>query len=157
MSDHTFDWSLVDKAVNKKRTAYEYEENKHLFKKVAFDRFKSIDGTNQLWELRASDDGKQYLFALYGEAEDLISESSKENNWKAVVDSDAENITLSFKKVPVHKISLASYGYDANGAADFASFISKKANKDEQGFVNKLLSSMSEKRREAVSKLIKGE
>lgn len=157
MSDNGFDWSLVDKAVNKKRTAYDYETHKHLFEKVAFDRFKSIDGTSQLWELRAADDGREYLFALYGDAEDLISESSKENNWEAIVDSDVESVTLSYQKVPVHKISLASYGYDASGAADFASFIAKKANKNEEDFVNKLLSSMPEKRREAVSKLIKGE
>lgn len=157
MSDNGFDWSLVDKAVNKKRTAYEYETHKHLFKKVAFDRFKSLDGTNQLWELRAAEDGKQYLFALYGEAEDLVAESSKEGNWEAIVDSDVESVTLSYQKVPVHKISLASYGYDAEGASDFASFIAKKANKNEESFVNQLLESMTEKRREAVSKLIKGE
>jgi len=157
MSDNGFDWALVDKTVNKKRTAYEYETHKHLFQKVAFDQFKSNDGSDQLWELRASEDGKQYLFALYGEAEDLVSESSKDKRWDAIVDSDADSVTVSYQKVPVHRISLASYGYDAEGANEFASFIAKKANKNEEGFVNQLLESMPEKRREAVSKLIKGE
>jgi hypothetical protein len=100
MSDNGFDWGIVDKAVNKKRAAYEYETHKHLFKKIAFDRFKSLDGTSQLWELRTADDGKDYLFALYGEAEDLVTESSKEESWDAIVDSDVESVTLSYKKVP---------------------------------------------------------
>ena len=156
MSNSSFDWDLVDKAVNKKRTSYEFETSKHLFKKVAFDQFKSLNGSTQLWELRANEeDGKEYLVALYDDAEDLISVSEKKNDWEAVVDGEIKNITIAFKKTPIHKISLGSCDYTEKEANKFASFIQKKANTGND-FAEKILASMSPKRKELVSSIIYG-
>lgn len=156
MSENAFDWELVDRTVNKARTQYEFETHKHLFEKVAFDRFKPVNSNSpQLWELRPGDDGKQYLFALYDEAEDLISTSGQEKEWEAKADSDCKNVTVSYRKTPVYRVSIADFGYEHGEAKKFASFIEKKAQSKE--FVDQLLNSMSEKRRSAVQKLIQGE
>lgn len=156
MSANGFDWNVIDMAVNKARTSYEYEAHKHLFQKVAFDRFKPLSGNSpQLWELRAGEDGKQYLFALYNEAEDLVSISGQDKTWEAQADADAKNITLAYKKTPVYRLSIADHGYSKTEAREFASFIEKQAQSKE--FVDNMLGSMSEKRRAAVQKLIQGE
>lgn len=146
-----FDWELVNRSVNKERTQYEYHTHKHLFEKVAFDRFKPMNGgSGQLWELRAGDDGKDYLFALYDEAEDLTATSSKE--WQAKADADGKNITLSYKQTPVYRLPVADEGMDTEKVNKFASYIEKRA--ESKDFVDQLLNSMSESRRAAVKKLM---
>lgn len=153
--DAMFDWQKVDEAVNTKRTQYDFETHQHLFKKVAFDRYKSVTGGSQFWELRKGEDGKEYLFALYGEGEDLVTQSTQTKTWEAVADNDGENITLAYKKTPVFRFTSAQYNFEPQDAPEFASFIEEKA--QNQDWVNDLISkAMTEERRAAVLKLIQG-
>jgi hypothetical protein len=152
--DINFDWEKVEQAVVLEKTRYAFDTHGHLFRKIAFDRFKPIHGLkSQLWELRKGEDGKDYLFALYNEGEDLVSQSNKDQPWEAVSDSTGQNITLAYKKVPVYCFASAQYGFEAADAQDFANFIEEKAQDKE--WVNELLSkAMTDERAAAVSKLI---
>jgi hypothetical protein len=152
----SFNWSVVDKAVNKKRVVYEFDEVKHLFKKVAFDVYKPVTGSDQLWELRDGDDGKKYLFALYEEGQDIVAEASAKE-WYATPDSQGLNITLSYKQIPVARFASAECGFTPEEAGEFAAFIEKKAtNKD---FVREMLKHLPEAKRIALIRLMgdKGE
>lgn len=154
MSVEDFKWDILDKAVNKSRNVYAYEDAKHLFEKVAFDTYKPINGNSaQLWELREGDDGQKFLFALYEEPEDIVSVSKKE--WTATPDSASSNVTVAYKKVPVYRIDIENRNFSQKEASNFASFIEKKAQSQE--FVTNMLNSMSDSRRKVVEKLIQGE
>lgn len=152
----SINWSVVDKAVNTKRIVYEFDEVKHLFKKVAFDVYKPVTGSEQLWELRDGPDGKQYLFALYEEGEDIVAQASMKQ-WYAMPDSQGLNITLSYKQIPVARFASTECGFTPEEASDFASFIEKRAmSKD---FVSEMLKHLPEAKRTALIRLMgdKGE
>lgn len=155
-----FDWKSVYEAVNTKKVVYDYDQYGHLFQKVALDMYKPKNAvTSQLWELRDGEDGKQYLFAVYEDPEDIIAQSSDEQKkWEAKADSKGENVTLSYKKVPVYRFASSVYKFDSNNAVEFASFIEKKA--CDKSFVDSLLQKapgISDERRVAVKQLIEGE
>lgn len=152
----SFNWSVVDKAVNKKRIVYEYEDVKHLFKKVAFDVYKPVTGSEQLWELRDGPDGKQYLFALYEEGEDIVAQASMKQ-WYAVPDAQGLNITLSFKQIPIARFASNECGFKPEEANAFAAFIEAKAMN--QDFVKEMLKHLPEAKRNALISLMgdKGE
>lgn len=147
----SFDWSIVDKAVNKSRTVYEFSEVKHLFKKVAFDVYKPVTGSEQLWELRDGEDGKQYLFALYEEGEDIIAQASAKE-WYAIPDAQGLNITLSYKQIPVARFASTECGFTSEEAGEFAAFLEKRAaSKD---FVSEMLKHLPEAKRHALISLM---
>ena len=151
-----FDWSAVDKAVNKTRTIYEFEDVKHLFKKVAFDVYKPINGSEQLWELKDGEDGKQYLYALYEEGEDLVSTASLKE-WFATPDAQGKNITLSYQQVPIMRFSSTDCGFSPTEANHFAEYIEKRAM--DASFVGEMLKHLPEAKRNALIRLMgnKGE
>lgn len=152
----SFNWSVVDKAVNKSRTVYAYEDVKHLFKKVAFDVYKPVTGSEQLWELRDDPDGKQYLFALYEDSEDIVAQASAKE-WYALADAQGKNITLSYKQIPIARFASDVCGFQPEEAASFAEFIEKKAMN--QDFVSEMLKHLPEAKRTALVSLMdnKGE
>lgn len=148
-----FNWTSVEQSIPSKRTQYDYEQYKQYFRKVAFDRFKSNSESEQLWELRQGEDGKMYLYALYGEPEDVVTAAQKE--WEASPDSEGKNITLSYKQVPIYRFASQQYQFSPEQAGEFANFIEAKSKN--AAWVNELLSkAMSEERKAAVLKLIGG-
>jgi len=151
------DWQVLDDSVNTKKTKYDFDTFGHLFKKVAFDQYKPINGmSTQLWELRKADDGREYLFALYDEGEDIIATSSLEKPWEATPDSSGSNITLSYKSVPIYRFAASEYKFSPQDSQNFADFVREKAQSKE--WVGELLSNaMTEERRTAVLKLIQGD
>jgi hypothetical protein len=157
---YMFDWEKINQAVNPEPVRrLEYTTNKHLFRKVAFDAYKVINGNpEQLWELRDGDDGKTYLYALYGDTSDLIanSENIKTKEWQATADSDGENVTLSYKKVPIYRFAFSKYPFTVSDAGKFANFIETKAEDPKwvSEFVN---NAMSAERKAVVLKLIQGD
>lgn len=149
-----YNWAQLNNAINPRNDVLEYSKVKHLFKKVAFDVYKQ-DGSKKLWELR-TEDGKEYLVALYeDDGSDLVVESNEEQEWTATSDSDGENVTLSYKNTPIARFAGSTYQYSPEQAVDFAKFVEKKAS--DQKFINDLLNTMPEQKRQAVLKMLKEE
>jgi hypothetical protein len=144
------DWEGLDKAVNKERTSYEYEQVKHLFRKCAFDAYKPLNGSEQLWELRDGEDGKKYLVALYEEAEDIVATASTKF-WKATPDSRG-NVTLAYKDFPIMLFTAANAGYEVSEAAQFAEYLEKKASIKE--FERDLVSNLPQAKKEVLVRLM---
>jgi hypothetical protein len=156
---HMFDWEKINKVVNPEPVKrLEYEGNKHLFRKVAFDAYKSISGnSDQLWELRDGEDGKTYLYALYGDGSDIVANShNEEKQWQATADSDGENITLSYKKVPIYRFASSQYPFEPGNAGKFAKFVEAKT-QDPKWVGEFLENAMSAERKAVVLKLIQGD
>jgi hypothetical protein len=159
MAKQLFDWGKLDSVVNPKPVnRLDYNTHKHLFKKVAFDAYKPLEGSaDQLWELREENDGT-YLYALYdGDSNDLVAKSNDEDSeWKATADLTGKNVTLSYKKIPVYRFASDKYSFPPERATEFAKFVESKAK--DQNWVQELANNeMSTERRAAVLKLIQGE
>ncbi len=152
------DWSLLNEVVNPRTDRCSFETNKHLFKKVAFDVYRPKSGnTEQLWELRTSDDGESYLYALYGDQDNIVSESSVEQkDFTAASDAEGKNVTLAYKNVPIYRFASEQYQFESSDASNFAEFIESKA--QDMKWIQELMNqAMSEERRAAVKKLIQGD
>lgn len=159
MSD-LFDWKALNNIVSPEKGKLVFEENKHLFKKVAFDVYKRMGSqTDKLWELRTDEDGKQYLFALYDvESEDGLVSTASLNKWSAIADKEGKGITLSYNKIPVYRFSSEMYKFAADEAASFAKFVEEKAN--DPKWVNSFIErapDLSEAKKTLVKKLIQGD
>lgn len=149
-----FDWNSLNEVVETKKTKYKFSDYQHYFKKVAVDRYKSLNGSNQLWELRAADDGEEYLFALYNEAEDVVTGSDSPKDFQATADKEGESVTLAYQKTPIFRFAKQTYQFP-DGADAFADFVEKKA--QDKAWVEKLMNeAMTKERREAVLRLIEG-
>jgi hypothetical protein len=159
MAGDLFDWNKVDQVVNPRPVnKLDYESNKHMFRKVAFDAYKALDGnSDRLWELRDEEDGKTYLYALYGDASELIANSNEEEkDWKAAADSDGKNVTLAYKQVPIYRFASDKYPFSQDSARKFAEFVESKA-QDSEWISDLMQNGMSAERRAVVSKLIRGD
>lgn len=150
---HDFDWNSLERAVETKHTSFKFADVEHLFKKVAWDMYKPLSGSDQLWELRDGEDGQRYLFALYEDAEDLTVESNNEQSWKAYSDRDGENVTLSYCDVPMARFASKEYSFKPEEAQVFAEFIVSKASTDES-FTNKLIHKLPEAKQQVLAKLM---
>lgn len=149
----SIDWASIEQTLNSERTCYDYEKYKNHFRKVAFDVYKT-DASEQLWELRTADDGRQYLYALYSEPEDIVASSKTE--FQASADHKGENVTLAYKQVPIFRFASSEYKFTPEQASAFAEFVSDKA-KDRKWIDALMSEAMSEERRKVVSKLLSGE
>lgn len=118
------DWGSLDQVINPDATKYRFADVAHLFRKVAFDVYKPLTGIEQLWELRAGDDGESYLYALYGDSEDLtVKSEDKTGPWQATSDRTGENVTLSYKNIPIMRFASEKEGFKKAEARDFAAFL----------------------------------
>lgn len=154
-----FDWEKINQVVNPEPIKrYEYEASKHLFRKVAFDAYKAISGDpEQLWELRDGEDGNTYLYALYGDGSDIIAKSNdEEKQWQATADADGENVTLSYKKMPIYRFASSKYPFESGDAGKFAEFVEAKT-QDPKWVGGFLDNAMSAERKAVVLKLIQGD
>jgi len=149
-----FDWNSLEEVVNTKRTNYKFSEYKQYFKKIAVDRYKSVNGSDQLWELRTGDNGDQYLFALYNEPEDIVTGSENTKDFKAISDNSGENVTLAYRKTPIFRFAKETYKFP-DGADAFASYVENKA-QDKEWIDALMTKAMTSERRETVLKLIRG-
>lgn len=148
-----FDWTTLNGVVNPSKSALVYEDVKGSFRKVAFDVYKQI-GSEKLWELR-EENGQKFLVALYdgGDADLIVkSEDSEKKDWVATADLDKKNITLSFRSTPIAKFASSDYSFKEQEADAFAKFIEQKAS--DESFINALVNSMPDKKREVVVKLL---
>lgn len=147
------DWSTLDTAVNPHRNCFRYEDVSHLFKKVAFDVYKPLSGSDQLWELRQAEDGKQYLYALYEDPEDITVESEQEEGpWRATSDHSGENVTLSYKNIPIARYAGVKEGFKPNEAGLFAEFLESKA--QEKDFLEGLIRKLPDAKKEVLAGLL---
>lgn len=147
-----YDWAHLSDAVNPQKTKLAYDEVKHLFKKVAFDVYKQ-NSSDKLWELRTDEDGSQYLVALYEDDSDLVVESQEDKVWTATANADNDNVTLSFKNVPIARFASSEYQFTPDQASKFADFIEKKASNPK--FIQDLLKTMPSAKQEAVLEMLR--
>jgi hypothetical protein len=150
---YELDWRALGESLAPRTDKLKFEQVKHLFKKVAWDAYKPLSGSETLWELREEDDG-QYLYAVYGDEETLISKASVDgtNDWSATSDREGKNVTLSFKHIPIKRFAASEYGFTPSEAGEFAAFLTSKAS--DQEFIAGLVSTLPEAKKIAVAQLI---
>ena len=149
-----YDWNHLSDAVTPAQS-YAFDEVSHLFRKVAYDVYKPLEGPETLWELRDGDDGKKYLFALYEDGGDITTSAKDESDWDTASDREGQNVTLSYKQVPIMRFASTEYQFTPEQADDFAEFVKSKTAEPE--FLKDLLNKMPESKRAAVIGLIQGE
>lgn len=145
------DWTALGATTNPRTDRLAFDEVKHMFKKVAWDAYKPLSGSDILWELREEDDGK-FLYAIYGDENSLVTTASVSSNWTAISDHDGKNITLSYSNVPIKRFSSVEYGFQPSEVEEFASFLKAKA--EQKDFVSELLKTLPESKQVAVARLI---
>ena len=136
MSSINYD-KLFEKIIKKAKVRIPFKENEHNFTKIAFDVYQLNNSpVESLWVLESDADDGEILVAMYDDQDysELLKEASV---WKTYGDSKRENITLSYKNMPICKFSAKEYGFDSSTAHIFQrSLLKKLANKE---FVYKLL------------------
>lgn len=149
-----FDWEQFGREMNPvKDSSLEFTKVAHQFRKVAFDAYEKI-GETGLWELRERDDGVKVLVAIYDEPE--LQKSASVSPWTAGATKAGDSVTLQYRGTPVAKFAGREYGFSADEAGAFSTYIAKEANSKD--FVNKLASSLNANQRSFLLDLIsKGE
>ena len=108
-----------------------FEENKHKFKKIAFDVYAPLnDATDNLWVVQDTDDGS-FLTRTHWDHDNVNVKESKEEGWDALPDKSGDNITLYYKDTPLINMSAKEYGFDQG---------------DPRIFINSLLGFMRDKK-----------
>jgi len=145
------DWNFL-KTASPREDCHRFEDVKHLFRKVAWDVYKPLSGSEVLWELR-EENGEKFLFSLYDDESDITIQSKEAPSpWSAISDHAGENVTLSWNNIPVHRFAHNEFKFSSSEANEFAGFLQKQAS--DERFVNDMLAQMPEAKREAVNKLI---
>ncbi len=106
-------------------------DGEFIIKKIAFDFYKvDNDPYSGLWTTEESaDDGKMYLVrASSSEFESIESEGSE--GWSAISDYDIENITLSYKNIPIARLSHDEYGFNQDNLFAFKEALLDKVSSD---------------------------
>lgn len=86
--------------------------NEHRMVCVAFDLFR-LDGDQEerLWQVQTAEDGAEFLVRTYDLPEDdEDSLESRSTDWSVMTDSKFANLTIAYKRVPVHRLAAADYG-----------------------------------------------
>lgn len=147
----TLDWTKLANVVEPKRDRVPYEPNKHLFTKVAFDVFQlNTSPVESLWVLETSDDGTEYLAAMYGD-DDATDQLEVKSHWEALSDKDAKNVTLLYKDTPLQRFASSDYGFDKSDVHVFQRTLVAKLSSDKE-FREKFLNSQPEEKREMILK-----
>lgn len=125
-----------------------YSPNKHLFTKVAFDVFRlNSPSVESYWVLEKCDDG-EYLVATYDDISDIKSESE----WNAESDKKGQNITLSYKNIPIRRFASDDFKFSSEDVHIFKQALIDKLNEDPD-FVNKLLDTLPEDKKNSLMRL----
>lgn len=141
MKNFDVDFTHLNNLLNPDNSRLPFKENEHNFVRVAFDLFRMKGNGNpeHLWKVQADDDGNEYLIRTY---EDPNEEGNLEvkANWNGMLDKKAENLTVAYQSVPIHKFAMADY--NVSGEKEgllFRDMIVEKLNKDDdflQSFIN---------------------
>lgn len=135
--------------MNPEKPQLPYEKFKSLFVKVAFDVFQpSGSPVESYWILEKGDDGKEYLVSNYEDSDISISATDE---WQALPDKQAKNITLSYKDTPIKRLASSDFGFSQEDIHVFTSALLSKLASD-KGFVSKLLETLPENKKEALIK-----
>ena len=146
----TLDFVKLSGVVNKDAGKIPYEQNKHLFTKIAFDVFQMTGSPiNSLWKLEDDEDGKQYLVALYEEGD--VEPKKVKSSWMALSDKAGKNITLFYKDMPIQRFASADYGFEQADAHLFQQTLLEKLSSDKD-FLKKFLDNQPEERRNQILK-----
>jgi hypothetical protein len=111
MEKFAIDYSSLHENVNSPKR-YLLADVKHRIKKVAFDVVRFMDGADidGLWQIKQTDDGQEYIVAMYDQSAPKTEKTSC--NWSVVVDK-LSNASVFYKGAPVVKLALASMGISA--------------------------------------------
>lgn len=144
------EYDKLAEAVNPNKNKLNYEKNKHLFVKVAFDVFQLKNSPiESYWILETdNDDGKQYLYAKYEDtnSEELVSEGK----WKAFSDKEAQNVTVYYQDVPIKRCASKDFNFDKDDVHVFSNALVSKLSKDNE-FVSLLIDSLPENKKQALT------
>ena len=149
----TIDLMKVAQAINPDTKCLLYEENKHLFTKVAgaFDVFQmNSSSVESYWILEKGDDGQEYLVAQYEDSFDEPIESI--NSWEALSDRAGENVTLSYKNVPIKRLASSEYGFNSSDVHIFIKALTEKLDSDQE-FVDKLVKTLPKEKNNGLTSL----
>lgn len=145
----TINWKKVAQTLTPDNSRLSYEENKHLFTKVAFDVFQlNSSPVEALWTLEKGEDGSDYLVATYDVDADTQGLEAQ-SHWEALSDKKAENVTLFYRGVPIKRFASSEYNFDSSDVQVFKSTLVEKLNK-EANFVGKLLDVLPEGKKTAL-------
>tara|TARA_B100000131_G_scaffold322708_1_gene377680 strand:+ start:5191 stop:5670 length:480 start_codon:yes stop_codon:yes gene_type:complete len=117
-----------------------------LIKKVAFDFYKvDNDPYNGLWKSEESDDGKTYLVR----ASDPRFDHKQSGDWSAISDYDSTNVTLSYKAIPIVRLSGEEYGFSKDNIFEFKDAVLDKVSSDSR-FLNEIISGQPDSKLSAI-------
>lgn len=145
------DFEQIARVINPDNTRVSYEENRHLFRKVAFDVFQLADSPiESYWILETGDDGKEYLVAQYDEGvESADLEVRGSVNWEAFSDKEAKNVTVFYKGVPIRRCASSEFGFNEADIHIFRQALINGLTSD-ASLVTKMIESMPEEKRQAL-------
>jgi hypothetical protein len=143
----TLDWTKLSKEMLENKGKVQYEPNKGLFTKLAFDVFQlNTTHVESLWTLESGDDGKQYLVAMYSD-DDTAGSIEAKGSWAALADADNKNITVFYKDTPIQRFASSDYNFDQNDAYIFQKTLAEKLNSD-KSFVDKFVKSQPQEKQD---------
>lgn len=146
----TLDWNQLDGNINPNTKVVSYEQNKHLFTKVAFDVFQlNSSPVDSLWVLEQGEDGTQFLVAQYDDesGDSLTAESAQSKDWTALSDKEASNVTLYYKDQPIQRFASTEFGFSKEDVHIFQKTLVEKLGSD-KNFRNKFLNDQPAKKRD---------
>jgi len=117
-------------------------------KKVAFDMYKVFgDQYDDLWKVE-SIDGDSFLVR----SSDPQYQRKEGGDWSADSNYDYNNVTLSYKNVPICAFSSEDYGFDGEDIFTFKSALLDVASTD-VGFLKKVIASQAKAKVSAIESL----
>ena len=117
-------------------------------KKVAFDMYRVLkDQYNDLWKVEEID-GEKFLVR----SSDPQYSSKEEGSWVVTGNYDGNNVTLSYKNVPICCFSADEFGFTTDDIFTFKSALLDVI-ETEKGFVKKMLDKQPEAKVLAIKNL----
>ena len=117
-------------------------------KKVAFDMYRVLkDQYNDLWKVEDVD-GERFLVR----SSDPSYTTKEEGSWVVTGNYDSDNVTLSYKKVPICSFSSDEFGFSKDDIFTFKSALLDVIESDE-GFVKKVIGRQPEAKVSAIKSL----
>jgi hypothetical protein len=129
--------------------------NEKRITRVAFDLFRiEGDEPDDLWQVQADDDGNEFLVRTYSLEEDNNSIDQmvqKESDWSVRADKKYDNLTVSYKNVPLQRIATKEYNIETpEDGKTFQGILFNKLSSDKD-FVFKFLNSLPKHKRIALA------
>lgn len=141
------EWAVLFNQFYPKRL--EFESNKHLFTKIAFDVFQlNSSPVESLWLLETDSDGKQYLAATYDDSD--ITQKEAVGDWSALSNKEASMVVLYYKDFPLHKFAASTFGFNQSDVQIFQKALVNKT--ADPIFVRKVVNAQPEDKKDLVLK-----